>query len=56
MRESVVIGILKQLLKLPLQGAIGHAAPLAQQRQRLIHDRHKVHRISPRSAVVPVCA
>jgi hypothetical protein len=33
-------------LKLPLQGAIGHAAPLAQQRQRLIDDRDKVHPVS----------
>jgi hypothetical protein len=33
-------------LKLPLQGAIGHTAPLAQQCQRLIHDRDKVHPVS----------
>jgi hypothetical protein len=31
-------------LELPLKGAIGQAAPLAQERDHLIHDRHKVHR------------
>ena len=36
-------------LKLPLQGAIGHAAPLAQQRHRLIDDRDKVHPCPPYS-------
>jgi hypothetical protein len=30
-------------LKLPLEGAIGHAAPLAQESNHLIHDRDKVH-------------
>jgi hypothetical protein len=30
-------------LKLPLEGEIGHAAPLAQERDHLIHDRDKVH-------------
>ena len=30
-------------LKLQLEGAIRQAAPLAQQRDRLIHHRHKVH-------------
>jgi hypothetical protein len=30
-------------LKLSLEGAIGHAAPLAQESDHLIHDRDKVH-------------
>ena len=30
-------------LELPLECAIGHAAPLAQQRDHLIHHRDKVH-------------
>ena len=30
-------------LELPLERAIGHAAPLAQERDHLIHDRDKVH-------------
>jgi hypothetical protein len=30
-------------LKLPLEGPIRHAAPLAQERDHLIHDRDKVH-------------
>jgi hypothetical protein len=33
-------------LELPLERAIGHAAPLAQQCNHLIHDRDKVHRVS----------
>ena len=33
-------------LKLALQGAIGQAAPLTQQGQRLIDDRDKVHPVS----------
>ena len=32
--------------ELELQGAIGHAAPLAQQGDHLIHDRDKVHPMS----------
>jgi hypothetical protein len=43
-------------LELPLERAIGHAAPLAQEGEYLIHDRDKVHRVSSRSVVVPVCA
>jgi hypothetical protein len=33
-------------LKLPLKGAIGHAAALAQQGNHLIDDRDKVHPVS----------
>ena len=33
-------------VELPLEGAIGHAAPLAQQGDHLIHDRDKVHPVS----------
>jgi hypothetical protein len=33
-------------LKLDLEGTIGQAAPLAQQRDRLIHDGDKVHSLS----------
>ncbi len=33
-------------LELPLEGAIGQAAPLAQQGDHLIHDRDKVHPVS----------
>ena len=33
-------------LKLQLEGAIGQAAPLAQEGDHLIHDRDKVHRVS----------
>jgi hypothetical protein len=43
-------------LELPLEGAVGHPAPLAQQRDHLIHDRDKIHRVSSRSVVMPVCA
>jgi hypothetical protein len=42
-------------LKLPLEGAIGQASPLAQQRNHLIHDRDTIHRLSSRSVVVPAC-
>jgi hypothetical protein len=43
-------------LKLQLEGAIGQAAPLAQQRDHLIHDRDTIHRVSFRSVVVSACA
>jgi hypothetical protein len=43
-------------LELPLEGAIGQAAPLAQQRDHLIHDRDTIHRVSFRSVVVSACA
>ena len=33
-------------LELELEGAIGQAAPLAQEGNHLIHDRDKVHRFS----------
>jgi hypothetical protein len=42
--EVVQRGIVE--LKLPLEGAIGEAAPLAQQGDRLIHYRDKVHPVS----------
>jgi hypothetical protein len=44
--EEFVCEIVQSLvveLKLPLQRAIRHAAPLAQERDHLIHDRDKVH-------------
>jgi hypothetical protein len=34
-------------LKLPLERAIGQAAPLAQEGDHLIQDRYKVHPVSP---------
>jgi len=40
--------------KLPLEGAIRQAAPLAQQGNRLIHHRDKVHRVSSLPGVLPV--
>jgi hypothetical protein len=33
-------------LELPLEGAVGHTAPLAQQRDHLIYDRDKVHPVA----------
>jgi hypothetical protein len=41
--------------KLPLEGAIRQAAPLPQQRDRLIYHRDKVHAISP-CHVLALCA
>ena len=46
---EIVQGVIIQL-KLPLEGAIRQAAPLAQERDHLIQDRDKVH---PR--LLPVC-
>jgi hypothetical protein len=43
-------------LKLQFEGVISQAAPLAQQRDHLIHDRDKIHRVSFRSVVVSGCA
>ena len=40
-------------LELPLQGAVGHAAPLAQEGNRLIHHRDKVHPLSSLPGVQP---
>jgi hypothetical protein len=40
-------------LKLPLEGAIGDAAPLAQQNDCLIHHRDKVHPAPP-SLLLPL--
>ena len=42
---EIVQGVVIQL-QLPLEGPIGHAAPLAQQHDRLIHHGDKVHPIS----------
>ena len=42
---EIVQGVVIQL-KLSLEGPIGHAAPLAQQGDHLIHDRDKVHPVS----------
>ena len=50
---SSVLEVLERLvieLELPLERAIGHAAPLAQQGDYLIHDRDKVHIIAPLQA------
>jgi hypothetical protein len=40
-------------LELPFEGPIGHAPPLAEQRDHLIHYCHKVHPVSSQSMVVP---
>ena len=50
-RERLVIE-----LELPLERAIGHTPPLAQQRDHLIHHCDKIHRVTSRSVVVPACA
>jgi hypothetical protein len=42
--EYFQVGVIE--LKLDLEGAIGQAAPLTQQRDRLIHDGDKVHSVS----------
>jgi len=42
--------------KLPLEGAIRQAAPLAQKRDHLIQDRDKVHPASSTPGALPVCA
>jgi hypothetical protein len=47
--EEFVCEIVQRIvveLKLPLEGPIGHAAPLAQEDDHLIHERDKVHRVS----------
>jgi hypothetical protein len=43
-------------LKLQLEGPIRQAAPLAQEGNRLIHHRDKVHRVSSLSRARPPCA
>jgi hypothetical protein len=43
-------------LELPLQGPIRQAAPLAQQGDRLIHHRDKVHSISFLRGARPPCS
>ncbi len=40
-------------LELPLEGAIGQAAPLAQEGDHLIHHRDKVHPVSSLSGARP---
>jgi len=42
--------------ELELQGAIGHAAPLAHEGDHLIHDSDKVHTVSSLLCAVPVYA
>jgi hypothetical protein len=42
--------------ELLLQGAIGHAAPLAQQGDHLLHDRDNVHPVSSLPGVRSPCA
>jgi hypothetical protein len=44
--EEIRQGVRIQL-KLSLQGAIGHTAPLAQEGNHLIHKRDKIHSLSP---------
>ena len=44
--EEIRQGIRIQL-ELPLQGAIGHTAPLPQKGNHLIHKRNKIHPLSP---------
>jgi hypothetical protein len=44
--EEIRQGVRIQL-ELPLQGAIGYTAPLAQEGDHLIHERDKVHPLSP---------
>ena len=43
-------------LELPLEGPIGHAAPLAQQGNHLIHHRDKVHPLSSLPGARPPCS
>ena len=43
-------------LKLQLEGPIGHAAPLAQQGDHLIHHRDKVHPVSSLPGARPPCS
>ena len=52
---QIVQGVVIQL-KLSLEGPIGHAAPLAQQRDHLIQDRDKVHPAPSLPFAVPACA
>ena len=53
--EEIRQGVRIQL-ELPLQGAIGHPAPLAQREgNHLIHKRDKVHPLSPCLAYAPAC-
>ena len=42
--------------ELELEGAIGHAAPLAHEGDNLIHNRDKVHTVSSLPGAVPVYA
>ena len=42
-------------LELPLEGAIGQAAPLAQEGDHLIQDRDKVHPLSFLLCALPAC-
>ena len=42
-------------LELDLKGPIGHPAPLAQEGNRLIHHRDKVHAVSSFPGTGPVC-
>ena len=41
--------------ELDLQGPIGHASPLTQQGDRLLHDRDKVHHVSSLPGARPPC-
>jgi hypothetical protein len=52
--EEICQGVRIQL-ELPLQGAIGHPAPLPQESDHLIHERDKVHPLSPCLAYAPAC-
>ena len=47
--NQLFLQLLKRIVvqsELPLEGPIGHAAPLAQQGDHLIHHRDKVHPVS----------
>ena len=43
-------------LKLPLEGPVGHAAPLAQEHDDLIHHCDKVHPVSSLPGARPPCS
>jgi hypothetical protein len=57
-RDEFVLHILQGRvveLELPLEGAVGHPAPLAQQGDHLVYHRDKVHPLSSLPGAGPVC-
>ena len=55
--DEFILEVLQGLvveLELPLERAIGHAPPLAQQGDDLIHHRDKVHPVSSLPCALPV--